>query len=128
MIDVAHRPHSYYFDRYPAVIESTTIYPTVDMAFRNDSPHAILIDTVWTENSVTVSIFGTKRYDIETVYGPRTNVTSPRAVPLDEPDCIPTDGLPGFRQEAWRVFRQGGVEVRREHFEWHYRAEPKFTC
>jgi vancomycin resistance protein YoaR len=128
MADVAHKPHSYYFDRYPAVIESTTIYPTVDMAFRNDSPHAILIDTVWTENSVTVSIFGTKRFDIETVYGPRTNVTSPRAVPLDEPDCIPTDGLPGFRQEAWRVFKQGGVEVKRERFGWHYRAEPKFVC
>jgi len=128
MVDVAHKPHSYYFDRYPAVIESTTIYPTVDMAFRNDSPHAILIDTAWTENSVTVSIFGTKRYEIETVYGPRTNVSSPKAVPLDEPDCIPTDGLPGFRQEAWRVFKQGGTEVRREHFEWHYRAEPNFVC
>jgi vancomycin resistance protein YoaR len=128
MQDVAHRPHSYHFDRYPAVIESTTIYPTVDMAFRNDSPHAILIDTVWTENSVTVSIFGTKRYDIETVYGPRTNVTAPATVPLDEPDCVPTDGLPGFRQEAWRVFKQGGVEVKRERFAWHYRAEPKFIC
>jgi vancomycin resistance protein YoaR len=128
MVDVAHRPHSYYFDRYPAVIESTTIYPTVDMAFRNDSPHAILIDSVWTANSVTVSIFGTKRYDIETVYGPRTNITAPSTVPLDEPDCVETDGLPGFRQEAWRVFKQGGVEIKREHFQWHYRAEPKFVC
>jgi len=128
MVDVAHKPHSYYFDRYPAVIESTTIYPTVDMAFRNDSPNAILIDTVWTENSITVSIFGTRRYEIETVYGPRTNVTSPPAIPLDEPDCIPTDGLPGFRQEAWRVFKQNGVEIKRERFQWHYRAEPKFVC
>lgn len=128
MVDVAHRPHSYYFDRYPAVIESTTIYPTVDMAFRNDSPHAILIDTGWTENSVTVSIFGTKRYDIETVYGPRTNVTAPATVQLDEADCIPSDGLPGFEQEAWRVFKQGGVEIKRERFAWRYQAEPRFVC
>jgi vancomycin resistance protein YoaR len=128
MVDVAHRPHSYHFDRYPAVIESTTIYPTLDMAFRNDSPHAILIDTVWAPTSITVSIFGTKRYDIETVYGPRTDRTSPATIPLNEADCNPTDGIPGFRQEAWRVFKKDGQEVKRERFSWTYRAEPRFTC
>lgn len=128
MVDVEHRPHSYHFDRYPAVIEATTIYPHLDMAWRNDSPHAVLVDTQWTDTSVTVSLFGTKRFDIETVYGPRTGITAPPATTLAETDCNPTDGIPGFRQEAWRVFKKAGVEIKRERFVWTYRPEPKFTC
>lgn len=126
--DVAHRPHSYHFSRYPAVIESTTIYPDLDMAFRNDSPHGILIDTSHTATSVTVTLWGTKRYDVATVWGPRTDEVPPRTVHLREEDCIPTEGSTGFRQEAWRVFKQDGREVRREHFAWRYAAEPKFIC
>jgi vancomycin resistance protein YoaR len=127
-VDVEHRPHSYHFDRYPAVIEATTIYPELDMAWRNDSPHAVLIDTQWTETSITVSLFGTKRFDIETMYGPRTGTTAPPAITLAEADCNETDGIPGFRQEAWRVFKHNGVEFKRERFAWTYRAEPKFSC
>jgi vancomycin resistance protein YoaR len=128
MVDVQHRPHSYHFDRYPAVIESTTIYPDLDMAWRNDSPHAILVDTQWTETSITVSLFGTKRFDIVTEYGPKAGITSPPAITLAETDCNPTDGLPGFRQDAYRVFKRDGVEFKRELFSWTYRAEPRFTC
>ncbi|GAA0918700.1 hypothetical protein GCM10009558_029620 [Virgisporangium aurantiacum] len=128
MVDVEHRPHSYHFDRYPAVIEATTIYPELDMAWRNDSPHAILMDTQWTETSVTVSLFGTKRFDITTEYGPKSGITAPRSITLAETDCNKTDGIPGFRQDAWRVFKQNGVELKRERFSWNYRAEPKFTC
>lgn len=128
MVDVEHRPHSYHFDRYPAVIEATTIYPDLDMAWRNDSPHAVLVDTQWTDTSITVSLFGTRRFDISTEYGPKTNVTAPPAITLAEADCNETDGIPGFRQEAWRVFKKDGVELKRERFAWTYRAEPKFTC
>jgi vancomycin resistance protein YoaR len=110
------------------VIEATTIYGTLDMAFRNDSPHGILIDTSYTATSLTVTLWGTKRYDIETVYGPRTAQTGPKTIFLQEADCEPTDGLPGFAQEAWRVFKQDGQEIRRERFFWRYSAEPKFVC
>jgi vancomycin resistance protein YoaR len=128
MVDVEHRPHSYHFDRYPAVIEATTIFPELDMAWRNDSPHAILVDTQWTEMSITVSLFGTKRFDVSTEYGPKTNVTSPSAITLAEIDCNPTDGSRGFRQDAFRVFKRDGAEFKRERFSWTYRAEPRFTC
>ncbi len=33
--DVEHKPHSFYFARYPAVIESTIFYPTLDLKFKN---------------------------------------------------------------------------------------------
>ena len=40
----------------------------------------------------------------------------------------PTDGLPGFTQEAFRVFKQDGREVRRQRFAWRYDPEPNFVC
>jgi vancomycin resistance protein YoaR len=126
--DIEHKPHSYYFDRYPAVIESTTNYPDIDVKFRNDSPHGILIDTSYTATSVTVTMWGTRRYDVETAYGPRTNQVEPQPIYLQEADCNATSGLPGFAQEAWRVFKQNGKEVKRQRFYWKYSAEPKFVC
>jgi vancomycin resistance protein YoaR len=75
--DVEHKPHSYYFSRYPEGIEATVNWRTPDLVFRNDSPHAILIDTTHTGSSITVRIFGDN--DGRTVKGEqasgRTSVT-----------------------------------------------------
>ncbi|WP_433076181.1 VanW family protein [Dactylosporangium sp. CA-052675] len=126
--DVEHHPHSYYFDRYPAVIEATVVFPSLDLRVRNDGPSGILIDTATSEDSVTVTLYGTKRYDITTVYGPRTKPVAPKTVYLQEADCNPTAGEPGFTQEAFRVFSRDGKELRRERFAWRYDAEPHFIC
>ncbi|MFB9449000.1 VanW family protein [Dactylosporangium vinaceum] len=126
--DVEHHPHSYYFDRYPAVIEATVVYPSLDLRIRNDGPSGVLIDTATTDDSVTVTLYGTKRYDIATVYGPRTKIVQPKTEYLQEADCNPTAGAPGFTQEAYRVFSQDGHEVRRERFTWRYDPEPHFIC
>lgn len=56
--DVEHRPHSYYFPRYPEGIEATINWRTPDLKFRNNTDGAILIDTRYTDTSITVRIFG----------------------------------------------------------------------
>jgi vancomycin resistance protein YoaR len=128
--DVEHKPHSYYFSRYPAVIESTIYPPHLDFRFRNNTPYGVLIDTSYTSSTVTVSIWSTKIYDsVRTEWGPRRDITQPQTRYLEPgPDCIETDGLPGFRQDAWRVFRKGGKETKREKFSWTYQPEPRFIC
>ena len=128
--DVEHKPHSFYFSRYPAVIESTIFYPTLDLKFKNTTPYGVLIDTATTGRSVTVSMWSTKVYDsVKTVYGPRRNVTSPPTVHREDgPKCIASSGLPGFTQDAWRVIRKDGREVAREKFSWRYDPEPRFVC
>jgi vancomycin resistance protein YoaR len=81
--DVEHKPHSFYFDRYPAVIESTIFYPTLDLKFRNTTPYGILIDTATTGSSVTVAMWSTRVFDsVNTEYGPRRDWTRPSTVPL----------------------------------------------
>lgn len=128
--DVEHKPHSYYFSRYPAVIESTIFYPNLDFKFRNNTEYGLLIDTSYTSNKITVSIWSTKIWDkVKTEYGPRSNITKPKTVYLEPgPDCIAANGSDGFSQNAYRVFYKNGKEAKREKFSWRYSAEPRFIC
>jgi vancomycin resistance protein YoaR len=128
--DVEHKPHSFYFSRYPAVIESTIFYPNLDLKFKNTTPYGILIDTSHTGSTVTVSMWSTKVYDsVKTERSPRRNITSPPTVYREKgPKCIATGGLPGFTQDAFRIIRKDGKEIKREKFTWRYDPEPRFIC
>jgi vancomycin resistance protein YoaR len=128
--DVEHKPHSYYFTRYPSVIESTIFYPDLDLKFRNDTPYGVLIDTSYTKDSITVSMWSTKVYDsVKTERSAKRDVTQPKKIYLDPgPTCIATSGSEGFTQDAWRIFRKDGKEIKREKFTWRYDAEPEYIC
>lgn len=56
--DVDHKPHSFYFDRYPEGIEATISWPSPDLAFANNDDSAILIRTAYSDNSITVRFYG----------------------------------------------------------------------
>lgn len=56
--DVTHKPHSFYFSRYPEGIEATISWPAPDLAFRNDSASAVWIRTEYTDTSITVQFYG----------------------------------------------------------------------
>jgi vancomycin resistance protein YoaR len=56
--DVEHKPHSYYFSRYPEGVEATLNWRSPDLKFRNNTESAILINTLYTDTSITVRIFG----------------------------------------------------------------------
>ncbi|MEA1903926.1 MAG: VanW family protein, partial [Actinomycetota bacterium] len=56
--DIDHKPHSYYFSRYPEGIEATVNWQTPQLIFRNNTDKAIMIDTQYTGKSITVRIFG----------------------------------------------------------------------
>ncbi|MFC8846519.1 MULTISPECIES: VanW family protein [unclassified Micromonospora] len=128
--DVEHKPHSYWFSRYPPVIESTIFWPNLDFKFRNNTKYGVLIDTSTTASSVTVSIWSTKIYDsVKTEYGPRRDITKPKTIHLTPgPSCIPSNGIDGFAQDAFRVIKKDGKVIKREKFSWRYLAEPRYVC
>jgi len=126
--DVQHQPHSYYISRYPPGRESTVSYPEPDFRFRNDSPHAVLISTSYTDTSITVSFFGTKRYDVESVTGERRRLRPFGIEYVTRDDCTPTAGEYGFDITVTRVFKSGGRVVKTEDFETRYLPEPNFIC
>ena len=55
--DIAHKPHSFYFSRYPLGIEATISWPLPDVRFRNNTDSAILIRTFYSNSSITVAFY-----------------------------------------------------------------------
>jgi vancomycin resistance protein YoaR len=126
--DVQHTPHSYYISRYPPGRESTVSFPQPDFRFMNDAPTGVLIKTSYTERSITVTFWGTKRYEIESVTGPRTRVRPFGKEYVDRPDCTAAKGAEGFDIVVTRIFKVGGQVVKREPFKTRYLPEPNFIC
>ncbi|MEX1003860.1 MAG: VanW family protein [Acidimicrobiia bacterium] len=56
--DVTHRPHSFYFNRYPEGIEATISWQQPELEFRNDTAGAVWIRTAYTDTSITIRIYG----------------------------------------------------------------------
>ena len=129
LADVTHTPHSYYISRYPPGREATVSFPLPDLIFENDSPHGVYIDTSFTSRSITVTFWGTERFDeVRSITGPRTRLRDFGTEYVDRDDCTASDGEQGFDIVVTRVFVQGGREARREDFRTRYKPEPNFVC
>jgi vancomycin resistance protein YoaR len=105
MTDVEHKEHSYYISRYPAAREATVFEGAIDVKFRNDSPTGIFIQTAWTPSSITVTLWGTKHVDVESIPGPRTDYTDPQTETIHGQPCSATPGARGFTTTDTRVIR-----------------------
>ncbi|MGI8797976.1 MAG: VanW family protein [Pseudonocardia sp.] len=130
MTDVAHTEHSFYISRYPAAREATVFEGSIDLKFRNDNPTGVLIQTVWTPSSITVRIYGVKRYVVTSATGPRTNPTSPGEVtiPAGQP-CSPSNGSGGFTTSDTRTMREISTGATKSNTRTvTYRPSPKVIC
>ena len=130
--DVYHKPHSFYISRYPAGREATVYEGVIDLQWRNDSDTGIYVQAEWVPGgSITVTLWGTKRYQVESVSSPRRNERAPAVQEkVDDGNCTPQSGSTGFDITVTRVFKdlQTGAELRREAFETHYAAEAIIRC
>lgn len=113
MTDVEHKEHSYYISRYPAAREATVFEGAIDVKFRDDSPTGILIQTAWTPSSITVTFWGTKHVDVESITGPRTNFTDPKTEVIHDQPCTATPGSRGFTVTDTRVIRDATTHAER---------------
>lgn len=135
MKDIEHSEHSYYISRYPMAREATVFQKPdgtsiIDVKFKNVSDSGILIQTHWTPESITVTFWGTKQYDVKSKTGPKTNPTKPKTttVPPDK-KCIATKGKPGFTVYDTRIrtnIKTGEVTKTREKAV--YEPQPVVKC
>jgi len=131
---VEHHPHSFYISRYPEGREATVAWGVKDLRVRNDSPNGILITTSYTNSSVTVNVYGTKRYRIESVKGDRYDIrpfeviNDTRAEGVNQGDCVATEGVSGFRVVVTRLFYEGNTRVKSEEFRTKYEPEHEVRC
>ncbi|SDC86583.1 VanW family protein [Actinokineospora iranica] len=134
--DAGHKEHSYYISRYPPAREATVFQnhdgsSVIDLRFTNDSPTGVAIQTIWTPQSITVKIWGTKRYTVESVPGGRSAETPPHEKPGPTTGkCSPSNGSPGFTTSDTRILRDAatGREIRRDTRTVKYNPQPKIVC
>jgi vancomycin resistance protein YoaR len=132
--DVYHQPHSIYFDRYPVGQEATVSWGHFDMSFKNDTPYGALIDTSFSPSgngpgTVTVRIWSTKYFRVETSVSGRSNHTTPQTVYDTSPDCEPQEGWEGFSITSYRkVWTPDGKLDKDEAYPWTYRPNPTVIC
>ncbi|WP_199433541.1 VanW family protein [Qaidamihabitans albus] len=135
MKDAGHQEHSYYISRYPAGREATVFQnpdgsSVIDLKFTNDSETGVAIQTIWTPSDITVRLWGTKRYEVESISGERTNFVPPETKRSTAEDCHPSSGAPGFTITDTRVLRDvsSGQVVRREPQTVRYNPQDKVVC
>jgi vancomycin resistance protein YoaR len=138
--DVEHSAHHYYISRYPMGREATINYPSVDLKFKNDTKHGVLIRTNYSATSITVTFYGDtdgrrateanrKILHVE----PITDrlVTCPAKKPTDDPNnhCAKLTALvretsatgeTGYDVEFDRVIETPGRPTVRQHYRVHY--------
>ena len=125
----AFKPHSFYISRYPEGRESTLNFdPPVDMSFVNDTETGILIQAGVGGGEITVTFWGTKTWDVESVTSPRRDATTPETVYDPSPDCVGQNPIPGFTVDTTRIWNRGGEEVRRETNTWRYASADRIVC
>ena len=133
--DVEHQPHSFYISRYPEGREATIAWGSKDLRFTNDSGHGIFVTTSYTNRSIRVTMWGTKRFTaVTSVKGPRTDVKpfptqyDPRPEGTTSGSCVHQDGVVGFRVNVTRRLFQGITLVGSQTFSTRYAAEARIIC
>lgn len=133
--DVTHKPHSFYISRYPAGREATVVFPFVDMAFQNDTPYGVLVEafiqpsTPGTAGAVTVRLWSTPYWTVETETSPRRDITEPGEQRSDAETCVDQSPVPGFTVDVFRHFLDGaGSRQRTERYTTTYQPADEVIC
>lgn len=122
------RAHSYYIPRYPEGREATISWGTIDQRWTNNTKGGILVRSWATDTEVTVELWGTKTFEVESVKGPRRNVRQPQEMRVDGAECVNQQPQVGFDVTVTRIIKQDGREVKREDVTTKYDAADHVIC
>ena len=121
-------PHFYYISRYPEGREATISWPNLHNKFTNTTDGGVLIQVAVTDSSITVTFWGTKKYDVTATKSARYDIVQPKKFSDPGPDCLPQSPVPGFKVDVGRIIKQGGKVVKTQKFTTSYRPEDDVTC
>ena len=121
-------PHYYYISRYPEGREATISWPDLHNKFTNTTDGGVLMEVTTTDTSMTVSFWGTKKYDVTATKSDRYDIVAPKKFSDDGPDCIDQAPVVGFKVDVGRILKQGGKVVKTQKFTTNYRPEDDVTC
>lgn len=120
--------HLIWIPRYQPGLEATVAWGQLDLKFKNNTGHPILITTDMKQTSVEVSIWGHKNFDsIKAVSGDKKNIRQAGSQKDNSANCVPQEGSPGFDIKVDRVIKTGG-DKKVDSFFTHYIPAPATEC
>ncbi len=133
--DVQHKAHTFYIDRYPVGREATVYWGSLDMKFKNDTDHGVLINA-WVDKSTPgsrgemhVQMYSTKVWDkIEAGASSRYNFRTPGKRYDTSAACVPQSPITGFDIDIFRYFYRDGKRVDTEKYTTTYQAADHVIC
>ncbi|MGA7688975.1 MAG: VanW family protein [Jiangellales bacterium] len=132
--DVEHHAHTLYIDRYPVGREATVFFGSLDLRFGNNTPHGAVVQsfirpaTPGTQGEVTVRIWSTPHWEVESVTGNRFNPRPYERQVIGGGSCVPSTGSDGFDIIVTRTLSLGGEVERSEEIYTRYEATPEVVC
>lgn len=127
--DVEHRQHSYWFQRYPAGREATIYVGALDMKFKNDTPYGAVLQSFVSNGRLTVRIWSTKYYEVQTSDSGHQNVVGTSTVRSSHPECVDyPGGEDGFTISNYRKVLRDGDVVKDETYTWTYKPDNPVEC
>ena len=126
---VEHQPHTIYYSRYPLGRDATVNYPVLDLKWRNNSRHGVLVRATYNDSSITITFYGNREGKVVKEESTNCSSTSPtvRCVdiikttpfttsvvpcPPKDPKVDPTNECPAEAERGLRP-RSGARGIRR---------------
>lgn len=121
-------PHSYYIARYPVGREATISVGLLDNVWTNDTESPVVIQTSIEDDTIVMTFWGDRQYNVKTTTGPRRDIKEPEEFDDDAEDCLEQGAVEGFTITVTRTLSRSGDVVRTEPYTTTYQPSPGVTC
>lgn len=133
LADAGHTEHGYYLDRYPPARDAAAFRDdgsVADTRFTDTLTSGMAIQAYVAGDTVTVRIWGTKRYRVESMTSGWQNVVLPPVQEGSGATCRPSGGEPGFTVTDVRIRYDiaTGAEAGRDTRSVRYAPRPAVRC
>lgn len=127
--DITHKPHSRWFERYPAGREATLWEGQVDMAWKNNTPYAVMIEAWVGGGRVHTRLWSTDYWTVKSTSSAKYNFTNPRTTYNPAEKCVPENGgKKGFSINVTRSRTSAEKTLPAETKSWTYQPWNKVVC
>ena len=127
--DITHKPHSRWFERYPAGREATLWEGQVDMKWKNNTPYAVMIETWVGGGQVNTRLWSTKYWTVGSQSSAKYNFTNPSTTKNPASNCKPeSGGKKGFSINVTRTRTSADKTLPAETKSWTYQPWNKVVC
>jgi vancomycin resistance protein YoaR len=127
--DVEHRPHSFWFSRYPEGREATIYGNVLDVKIGNNTPYGVLLQSWVADGRLHVAAWSTPYWEVRHSTSERSDVVQPSTVYNTSGDCISQPaGNPGFKVTVTRRLLLDGEVQREESNSWRYKPQDAIVC